>query len=494
MLSWPPPDAHMLPAGDSGGAGGSACASYGTPPSAHAAPAPRPGNPISRRGSAELPSSSGGSGEAAPAPADAVIVPTNPNAYPAAPYAKGSKGRPAGAWDSFMGALGVPRKGGRSSSGASTPGTGTPNPREGGAEGSSRRGSLEGDLGADVRRLAAGEAGALPAEQALPTLPSSAPPAWDAYADARRREANGGDAATQPRAEARPASEPDPGPGPAPVPSWQGQVLPVLESAGAVPAAAGAAAAAAPTGAPPAARRGADAAAPAEAPAGGLGRADSAGHVGPGSGCAVSSGRLVRGSSRSLSDTPGAEGSGGGFFGPAPLPSSPLDPGYAEPGGGEPGAGGGEPGAAAAGAAGLADAQSDHAHVEPDPDPEGLEDLALPAVRAPRAPVDMVALYSMLRPPKSPFLDSGLQAAQLEAQNAAPGSPDDTDDSSGRADSSDAAAAAAAAAAARAAALAAVAAASPMNKQASSGWDFSMLPRCASLCSHISGCLSARSA
>jgi len=400
-----------------------------------------------------------------------------------------------------MGALGVPRKGGRSSSGASTPGTGTPNPRESGAEGGSRRGSLEGELGADVRRLAVGDAGAPAAEQALPTLPSSAPPAWDAYADARRREANGGDAAAQPRAEARPGSGPDPGPVPAPVPSWQGQALPVLEAAGAAAGPARTAAAAAPAGAPPAARRGADAAAPAEPPAGGLGRADSAGHVGPGSGCAVSSGRLVRGSSRSLSDTPGAEGSGGGYFGPAPLPTSPLGLEYAGAGSGEPGAGGGEPGAggsepdaAAAGAAGLADAPPIHARVNPDPDPEGLEDLALPAVRAPRPPVDMVALYSMLRPPKSPFLDSGLQAAQLEAQAAASGSPDDTDDSSGRADSADAAAAAAAAAAARAAALAAVAAASPMNKQASSGWDFSMLPRCASLCDHTGGCLSARSA
>ena len=414
--------------------GGSAANSYGTPPGAASVlgagqpPCPNP-NPISRRGSAELPSGSGGSGDGGPAG-----------------EARQGRGKPSGAWDTFMGALGVQRRAPRSSSGASTPVGTNPNPGPGGqgAGGTSRRGSLEGDLDMDADRLAPG--GALPGgperagglmahsnsipEERPPSANGAAPPAAAPQASAARLPDWQGQAlgVTAPKLHAALGAGPQAAMAP---PDWQGQALggQGLDADGQVGTGRGAPAGrAGAAGAAPAAprmrsrdtahegnlaleRRAAEAAvqtdplwqAAGEA-AGELGAAgEHSGAAAPpagGSGSTgVWSGRLVRGcDTLLLSDSSGTEGTPAAGLGLAsgsglgressPFLLAPPDTMFAE---------------ALDEEAALAEALGGN----PNPYP----DTVAPAdADAPHNAEDLVVLYSTLRPPRSPFLDSTIQA------------------------------------------------------------------------------------
>ena len=483
----------MCCAVESAAVGGSAGNSYGTPPGAASVlgagqpPYPNP-NPISRRGSAELPSGSGGSGDGGPAG-----------------EARQGRGRPSGAWDTFMGALGVPRRAPRSSSGASTPGGTNPNPGPGGqgAGGTSRRGSLEGDLDMDADRLALGGSlpgaperagGPLPHGDSIPeerppsangaTAPEArVPPAVAPQASAARLPEWQGQALGGPAPGVHAASGPAPQAATAPArPDWQGQTLSGQEpnADGRVGAArtapAGRVGAAGATALAPGAprmrsrdtahegdlaleRRAAEAAVQTDPLPGADVAADehggAAAPLAGGSGSTgVWSGRLVRGcDTLLLSDSSGTEGtplaglalaSGSGLGREnSPFLLAPPDTTFAE---------------ALDEEAALADALGGHPNPYPDP--------IMPAdADAPHNAEDLVVLYSTLRPPRSPFLDSTIQARPDPEPAAEP-------DGGGLAGGGRVEAAAGAAAAP---AKLATAGARSLGG-GSSGWDFSMVP------------------
>lgn len=481
---------------ESAAVGGSACNSYGTPPGgpsvlgAGQPPYPNP-NPISRRGSAELPSGSGGSGDGGP-PGEA----------------RQGRGKPSGAWDTFMGALGVPRRAPRSSSGASTPGGTNPNPGPGGqgAGGTSRRGSLEGDLDMDADRLAL--SGSLPGG---PERAGGPVPHGDSIPEERLPSANG---AAAHEARAPPTAAPQAGP--ARLPDWQGQALggqaPGVHAApGAGPQAA---MAPAPLGwrgealgwqqpdvdgrvgtarVPPAGRAGAAWGAPAaprmrsrdtahegdlalerraaeaavqtdplpraEGEAAGEHGGAAAPPAGGSGSTGVWSGRLVRGcDSLLLSDSSGTEGTPAAGPGLAsglglgqessPFLLAPPDTMFAE---------------ALDDEAALAEALGGN----PNPYP----DTVAPAdADAPHNAEDLVVLYSTLRPPRSPFLDSTIQARP---------DPEPTAEPDGGASAGGGRFEAAAGAAAAPTKLTTAGARSLGG--GSSGWDFSMVPSASAL-------------
>lgn len=407
-------------------------------PSGALAVQPQIPSAMSQHGSAEAPCSASGSSSDAPHVG-------GPQGDPGGPNPKAGKSKPAAAWDTFMGALGVPRRGGRSGSGSSTPGGS--NPMNPGGGGTSRRGSLEGDLGVDVGRLMLADAAPHQPGLGLGFEPArQGPQGGETSAQVPSSSANGSAPGVQGRVPTLPSGFP-PVHTAARLPDWQGQALPAQGSPaagdhggvaqgpslvgehGSSWAPAAALAARLPSAASIAGEQAVQAELPSTLnsdasgdgpPSGGLGHGGGCGGGCGGSGGKVWSGRLVRGPSEPLSGSSEGGGPEGAMSGlgsglePATLPLPLLSAAATAAASTERSAPGAVPAAESR-------PESPNPSTLPGLDPSWLPPetaAGLATVRAPREVLDMVALYSTLRPPRSPFLDSNIQVTNFVTNSA----------------------------------------------------------------------------